>query len=367
MRRTDHRMAPPWVSAPGRIAPPLATDEPAPATTSSLPVMDTGWPPHERPNPPPRDLPWPEPAVRGPAPHAWSTGPSGRGPQFDESSARPRDWPGTQGQEPVRSYPRGRFIGVVVVAATVAAVIGALGLPLAGPSPSGEPTVIAPGRSAAVDTSTDPSIGSASEPDPVPPTAAPARPPGGGTTPGGSAPAESAGSGPERSSRPPSGSGTAGSERISGTSPGTSDPSTGGTRRAGSAEDSEKPGGDRTAGRAVLATRAVDRLGPVVVDGKGFTLYRFDGDTGGAATCTDACTSTWLPVIVDPNSPLDAAGVQPADVGLVRRPDGAVQLTLGGWPVYRFAGDLRPGRGSGHGIGGVWFAVAPTGKKADAP
>jgi predicted lipoprotein with Yx(FWY)xxD motif len=117
----------------------------------------------------------------------------------------------------------------------------------------------------------------------------------------------------------------------------------------------------------VLEVREVDRLGPIVVDGEGFTLYRFDGDGDGGATCTDACASTWPPAVVDPSERMAVAGVEKTDVGLVRRRDGTVQLTVGGWPVYRFAGDARPGRDSGHGIGGVWFAVTPTGAKATPP
>ncbi len=63
---------------------------------------------------------------------------------------------------------------------------------------------------------------------------------------------------------------------------------------------------------------------------------------------------------------LAVAGLATTDVGVVRRRDGTVQLTVGGWPMYRFAGDLRPGQNGGHGIGGVWFAVTPTGAKAGA-
>ena len=116
----------------------------------------------------------------------------------------------------------------------------------------------------------------------------------------------------------------------------------------------------------MLAVREVDRLGRVVVDADGFTLYRFDSDRDGAATCADACASTWPPVIVDTSLRMAVAGLATTDVGVVRRHDGTVQLTVGGWPMYRFAGDLRPGQDAGHGIGGVWFAVTSTGAKASA-
>jgi predicted lipoprotein with Yx(FWY)xxD motif len=41
-----------------------------------------------------------------------------------------------------------------------------------------------------------------------------------------------------------------------------------------------------------------------------------------------------------------------------------VQLTLGGWPVYRYSGDARPGSVSGQGVSGGWSAVKPDGDKA---
>ncbi|MGY5056918.1 hypothetical protein ACWDFR_23080 [Streptomyces sp. 900105755] len=50
--------------------------------------------------------------------------------------------------------------------------------------------------------------------------------------------------------------------------------------------------------------------------------------------------------------------------GAVRRPDGQVQITVGGWPVHRFSGDSKPGDLNGQGLDGTWFAVAPTGQKA---
>jgi len=116
-----------------------------------------------------------------------------------------------------------------------------------------------------------------------------------------------------------------------------------------------------------LIARSTDRLGPVVVDAEGYTLYRFDDDTGGDATCTDACVSTWLPVTVDPAARLRVEGVDDSAVGLIRRREGTYQLTVGGWPLYRFAGDTAPGRTGGHGIGGSWFAISPTGAKAATP
>jgi predicted lipoprotein with Yx(FWY)xxD motif len=57
------------------------------------------------------------------------------------------------------------------------------------------------------------------------------------------------------------------------------------------------------------------------------------------------------------------AGVSEARVGTVVRPDKDVQATLGGWPLYRFAKDTKPGDVLGEGVKGTWHAISPQGKR----
>ncbi|WP_395292912.1 hypothetical protein ACF9IK_04370 [Kitasatospora hibisci] len=117
-------------------------------------------------------------------------------------------------------------------------------------------------------------------------------------------------------------------------------------------------------GRLVAADSPT--LGAIVTDGSGRTLYRFDKDTGkpSASTCVDACAAKWPPVPAQEK--VDVTGVESALVGTVTRPDGSKQLTLNGWPLYRFAGDTAAGQTNGQGVGGTWFASTPEGKKAQA-
>jgi predicted lipoprotein with Yx(FWY)xxD motif len=116
------------------------------------------------------------------------------------------------------------------------------------------------------------------------------------------------------------------------------------------------------------ATLAVTRL-PLgeVVTSAGATLYRFDKDTGRPArsTCIGQCALTWPPV-QSSGGPPTLDGVNSALVGIVVRPDGTEQLTLGGWPLYRYGGDTAPGETRGEGMGGTWHAIGPTGKPAVA-
>lgn len=97
-------------------------------------------------------------------------------------------------------------------------------------------------------------------------------------------------------------------------------------------------------------------------------LYRFDDDTAhpSASHCDGDCAVKWPPVTVQEGGSVYMAGVNPKEVGAIRRRDGQVQLTVGGWPVYRFSGDAKPGDLNGQGVGGKWFAVGPKGEKVVA-
>ncbi|GAA4238223.1 SCO0930 family lipoprotein [Actinomadura meridiana] len=114
-----------------------------------------------------------------------------------------------------------------------------------------------------------------------------------------------------------------------------------------------------------LGVANVTRLGKVVTDDAGRTLYRFDNDTARppASTCADACAKAWPPVSAS-EAATRVNGVDPSLVGKVRRADGTWQVTLGGWPLYRYAKDGAPGDIKGQGVGKAWYAASPTGMKA---
>ncbi|MER5884045.1 SCO0930 family lipoprotein [Streptomyces sp. NPDC001941] len=105
-------------------------------------------------------------------------------------------------------------------------------------------------------------------------------------------------------------------------------------------------------------------LGDVVTDSAGFTLYRFDKDTAQPprSNCLGACATTWPVVPAEGAAP--PPGVDPKLIGSVVRTDGTRQLTVGGWPMYRYVKDTEPKQTNGQGVGAVWFASAPDGRKA---
>ena len=105
-------------------------------------------------------------------------------------------------------------------------------------------------------------------------------------------------------------------------------------------------------------------LGNVVVDGQGFTLYRFDKDTANPSrsNCSGQCATTWPPVLT--KNTISFRNLNANALGAIQRPDGTQQVTLGGWPLYRYSQDQVPGQATGQGVGGTWFAAAPNGSKA---
>nr|WP_187398878.1 hypothetical protein [Micromonospora sp. WP24] len=112
-----------------------------------------------------------------------------------------------------------------------------------------------------------------------------------------------------------------------------------------------------------LVGKTVPKMGKVVTDEKGWVLYRFDNDSADppSSNCVDKCAAVWPPALTDGDPQL--SGVAADDVGTITRQDGTRQLTLAGWPVYRYIGDKKPGQWKGQGVGGTWFVVAPDGKK----
>jgi predicted lipoprotein with Yx(FWY)xxD motif len=116
--------------------------------------------------------------------------------------------------------------------------------------------------------------------------------------------------------------------------------------------------------RTALIMAMPSSLGLVVTDDYMFTLYRSDNDTPSPprSNCTGACAVRWPPVLVGAH--VTFAGGDQSLLGTVTRPDGATQLTLGSWPLYRYAGDRAEGDTRGHGIDGTWFALTADGAKA---
>jgi len=104
------------------------------------------------------------------------------------------------------------------------------------------------------------------------------------------------------------------------------------------------------------------RLGTILTNPQGRTLYYFLPERGGKIVCSSsACTSYWPPSLTAGGNPTGGAGVT-GQLGLIARATGAQQITYNTWPLYTFAGDTAPDQTNGQGVvgfGGKWLVATP--------
>lgn len=118
------------------------------------------------------------------------------------------------------------------------------------------------------------------------------------------------------------------------------------------------------ASSVVISTRSISKLGTVLVNAKGLTLYIFVPDKRKRVTCVGGCAVAWPPVKL-------VAGAKPAAAGKVNSKllgsdaDHAFRVvTYDGWPLYTWLGDRSPGQATGQALnvnGGLWYVISPTG------
>ena len=110
---------------------------------------------------------------------------------------------------------------------------------------------------------------------------------------------------------------------------------------------------------------AKTRLGRILVDSRGITLYDFVKDKGKTSVCYGACAALWPPLITH-GKPVAGPGVRASLLGTTKRKDGKLEVTYGGHPLYYFVTDRKPGQTTGQGVnqfGGPWWVLSAAGKE----
>lgn len=118
----------------------------------------------------------------------------------------------------------------------------------------------------------------------------------------------------------------------------------------------------QSASSATVSLRTT-KLGAILVNSKGHTLYLFAGDKNGKSACSGTCATYWPPVIAQAK-PTAGAGVKTALLGTTMRSDGRKQVTYNHHPLYGFALDKGAGQTNGQGqsaFGARWWAVSSRG------
>ena len=141
----------------------------------------------------------------------------------------------------------------------------------------------------------------------------------------------------------------------------------GGTTSTATASPASSPAASPVASPAAtgikIAVAANAKLGQILVDDKGMTVYLFVADTGTASTCYTSCATIWPPVLTT-GAPQAGTGADASLLGTTTRTDGKVEVTYAGHPLYYFVQDKAAGDATGQGVngfGGLWWVLTPSG------
>jgi predicted lipoprotein with Yx(FWY)xxD motif len=126
--------------------------------------------------------------------------------------------------------------------------------------------------------------------------------------------------------------------------------------------------GGYTATSAATVAVGSSKVGKILVDGSGRTLYLFAADSGTTSNCYDSCAQVW-PVLATSGKPVAGPGVNASLLSTTQRKDGSVEVVYNGHPLYYFSGDKQPGDITGQDLnsfGAPWYVLSPDGAKVDA-
>jgi predicted lipoprotein with Yx(FWY)xxD motif len=121
----------------------------------------------------------------------------------------------------------------------------------------------------------------------------------------------------------------------------------------------------KSSGAAIVTVRKT-KLGRIVTDGSGRTMYLFEKDKGTHSNCSGACAKAWPPLMTT-GKPKATGGAEAKLLGTTKRSNGT-QVTYAGHPIYGFTGDKKAGQTNGEGstaFGAGWYVLAPNGHKID--
>jgi predicted lipoprotein with Yx(FWY)xxD motif len=101
----------------------------------------------------------------------------------------------------------------------------------------------------------------------------------------------------------------------------------------------------------------------ILISPSGRTLYHMTAEKGKKIVCTGQCAQFWPPLLIKRGTKATAGtDLDAKKLGTIKRPDGRLQVTYAGLPLYTFASDKRTGDVNGEGVERVWYAVSPSGK-----
>jgi predicted lipoprotein with Yx(FWY)xxD motif len=121
---------------------------------------------------------------------------------------------------------------------------------------------------------------------------------------------------------------------------------------------------DKAASKQALVTTRKTKLGTILVNAQGRSLYLFLKDKNGKSACSGACAKAWPPLMTT-GKPRAAGGANAKLLGTTKRSNGT-QVTYNGHPLYTFFQDTKAGQTKGQGsnfFGALWYVMGTNGKQ----
>ena len=122
---------------------------------------------------------------------------------------------------------------------------------------------------------------------------------------------------------------------------------------------SSTPAAPRAAASAAATAPSVrvakTKLGRILVNGQGRTLYLYMKDRGRKSACSRRCSQVWPPATVS-GAPTAGPGVAAAKLTTTPDADNRRQL-------YTLTADVRPGQINGEGFLGTWYVISAAGNR----
>ena len=161
-------------------------------------------------------------------------------------------------------------------------------------------------------------------------------------------------------------SSTSTSENESGSNKSASSESSAGSKGSGYSSENKSASSESSGGSAGVVSLGHTKVGMVLVDSNGMTLYDFHKDKGTTSSCYGACEQGWPPALTE-GEPSVGNGASASKLGTTERKDGTTQITYAGHPLYTFVEDKKPGEANGNdtsAFGAQWYALKGNGEEA---
>jgi predicted lipoprotein with Yx(FWY)xxD motif len=111
-----------------------------------------------------------------------------------------------------------------------------------------------------------------------------------------------------------------------------------------------------------IGTKSTAKFGTILTAANGMALYTKAGDNAANSTCTGSCLTAWPPLTVPPGQQAVGGPGVDGTFSTLTLPDGTIQATYNGLPLYYCQGDTNPGDVTCNGIDGFSVAIPGSGQ-----